>query len=1052
MLENTNSKINNYNNNIQSSEEFNEENIKSNVKNQYLIDKKLIKYKPPNQTALPLVIFEEGKFIIPEEAKLLLSQEKYKNIGIISLVGKYRTGKSFLLNRVILNRNQKSGFGVGPTFKPCTKGIWIWSDPIMINNVHNPSPFPSFLIDTEGLGAYDEEINHDSKIFLIAVLISSLFIFNSFGAIDETAINSLSFVLNLSKTIKIKNNSNGNNKENENETELAKYFPTLLWLLRDFSLKLEDKDGNVITEKQYLENALEEKNGTSDSIEEKNRVRNLIKTYFVEKDCFVMVRPVEKESDLQNLQNLPDERLRKEFLEQSKIFRNKVFKKTKPKTFNKKPLSGAMLVELIQSILDSINKGSIPVIENSWKYVLQNEFIKNSKDIINKFLNEIRKNREENKNNSDFMKNIKKYSRSVAQNYIKDFLKNNLIDEDTKKEFSEKLQIKINSELNKFDKENEKIFEEKFNLEINKLSEEFISKFTGENNIYKDNNIKFFEDFETFKEKANQLTPDFQNKNEILFDKLISIMRKYFNEQIFRLKEENEKKIGLLNLDIDQYKDKIKELNEEINKSKEKNKNHFSKLTNDIINEKLKHKSIEEKMNNLLNSKKLDQENFQKQLDTIKNNYENKIKDLITSKKKIEEELKANNEEFVIAKMNNEKVTSLNEQKFIFLEKEINSWKEKYNNTLKESKNKENNLNQEIGALREEIKKLKKEKDKNENINTDRLNSNLNDLMKYFKENIKAQNEENKNMIQKMIQEKENSNKDKELFKNYNDMVMKNSDLQIKLNSSNFKINDLERKIDNLNIFKKIVENTKMFKCKKCKKLFNYEDFKNHYSTCDKIINEENDENKNIENNLNNHNYNNILKNKNINGITSMDLINNNISSSKFNPDKLKIKILKGKLKTDELGKYYLEYILDINYYSQNWRLSKKFIQFANLYKTIKTMFKNSINMPLSSNIFVNFQNNISGSFYQNKIQQLEKFINEISQIEEINSSKIFRKFLELDQNFDEENDILFLKNEKFQQTMNSNNYFTNSSNKSIGFNYRYNEDTNFEQEEQNKK
>ena len=835
---------------------------------------------------------------------------------------------------------------------------------------------------------------------------------------------------------------------------MAKYFPTLLWLLRDFSLKLEDKDGNVITEKQYLENALEEKNGTSDSIEEKNRVRNLIKTYFVEKDCFVMVRPVEKESDLQNLQNLPDERLRKEFLEQSKIFRNKVFKKTKPKTFNKKPLSGAMLVELIQSILDSINKGSIPVIENSWKYVLQNEFIKNSKDIINKFLNEIRKNREENKNNSDFMKNIKKYSRSVAQNYIKDFLKNNLIDEDTKKEFSEKLQIKINSELNKFDKENEKIFEEKFNLEINKLSEEFISKFTGENNIYKDNNIKFFEDFETFKEKANQLTPDFQNKNEILFDKFISIMRKYFNEQIFRLKEENEKKIGLLNLDIDQYKDKIKELNEEINKSKEKNKNHFSKLTNDIINEKLKHKSIEEKMNNLLNSKKLDQENFQKQLDTIKNNYENKIKDLITSKKKIEEELKANNEEFVIAKMNNEKVTSLNEQKFIFLEKEINSWKEKYNNTLKESKNKENNLNQEIGALREEIKKLKKEKDKNENINTDRLNSNLNDLMKYFKENIKAQNEENKNMIQKMIQEKENSNKDKELFKNYNDMVMKNSDLQIKLNSSNFKINDLERKIDNLNIFKKIVENTKMFKCKKCKKLFNYEDFKNHYSTCDKIINEENDENKNIENNLNNHNYNNILKNKNINGITSMDLINNNVSSSKFNPDKLKINILKGKLKTDELGKYYLEYILDINYYSQNWRLSKKFIQFANLYKTIKTMFKNSINMPLSSNIFVNFQNNISGSFYQNKIQQLEKFINEISQIEEINSSKIFRKFLELDQNFDEENDILFLKNEKFQQTMNSNNYFTNSSNKSIGFNYRYNdnEDTNFEQEEQNKK
>ena len=1039
MNEFTNSKT--FSNNLPSSQEYIVQNSKAKPQKQNSIENQSPKYKPPSQIALPLVIFEEGKFIIPEEAKKLLSQENYKNIGIISLVGKYRTGKSFLLNRVILNRNQKSGFGVGPTFKPCTKGIWIWSDPLIISNVHNPTPFPCFLIDTEGLGAYDEEINHDSKIFLIAVLISSLFIFNSFGAIDETAINSLSFVLNLSKTIKIKNSDKNNN---ENESELAQYFPTLLWLLRDFSLKLEDKNGNVITEKQYLENALEEINGTSDSIEEKNRVRNLIKTYFVEKDCFVMVRPVEKENDLQNLQNLPDEKLRKEFLEQSKIFRNKVFKKTKPKTFNKKPLTGAMLIELIQSILDSINKGSIPVIENSWKYVLQNEFIKNSKDIINKFVNEIKKYREDNKNNPDFMKNIKKYSRSTAQNYIKDFINNNILDEDNKKEFSEKLQSKINSELNKFDKENEKIFEEKFNKEINKLSEEFLSQFTNkENNIYKDNYSKFFEDIESFKEKANKLTPDFTNKNEIMFDKIITLMRKYFNEQIFRIKEENEKKIGLLNLEIDQYKDKIKELNEEISKNKEKNKNHFSKLTNDIINEKLKHRNIEEKMNNLLNSKKLDQENYQKQIDTIKNNYESKIKELILNKKKLEEELKTNNDEFLITKMNNEKITSLNEQKFIFLEKEINTWKEKYNNILKDSKIKENNYSQEIGGLREEIKKLKKEKDKNENINTDKLNNNLNDLMKYFKDNIKAQNEENKNMIQKILKEKENDNNNKEMFKNYNDIVMKNSDLQIKLNSSNFKITNLENKIESLNIYKIIVENTKMFKCKKCKKLFNYDDFKNHYSICDKNINDENDE---MKSNENNYNGNNLLKSKNINGITSIDFINNDII--KFNPDKLKIKILKGTLKTDELGKPYIEYILDINYYSQNWRLNKKFIQFANLYKTIKTMFKNTITMPLSSNIFINFGSNFNGSFYQNKMQQLEKFIKEISEIEEINSSKIFRKFLEIDKNFDEENDLLFLKNnEKFRQTISSNNYYNNYIRGSGYNNYRYNEDENDEKE-----
>ena len=1005
--------------------------------------------------ALPLVIFQDNQFIIPEEAKNLLSQSQYKNIGIISLVGKYRTGKSFLLNRVILNQNQKSGFGVGPTFKPCTKGIWIWSEPIMISNVHSPTPFPCFLIDTEGLGAYDEEINHDSKIFLIAVLISSLFIFNSFGAIDENAINSLSFVLNLSKTIKIKNPKLNSKKiEEENEADLAQYFPTLLWLLRDFSLKLEDKDGNVITEKQYLENALEEKNGALESIEEKNRVRNLIKTYFTEKDCFVMVRPVEKEEDLQNLQNLPDDKLRKEFLEQSKIFRNKVMKKTKPKTFNKMPLNGAMLVGLIQSILDSINKGSIPVIENSWKYVLQTEFIKSSKSLINKFLEEINKYRENNKNDMNIMKNIKNYSRNLAQKYIDEFLRSNVLDDDNKKEFSEKLQLKIDNELIKFDKENSKILEEKLIKELDKLSNEFTSKFIGENNIYKNNFSKFFEDFENFRELIKDLVPDFENKNDIITEKMISLLKNFFNEQIFTIKGESEKKIGLLNLDIEQYKNKIKELTEEIEKSKEKNKNHFTKLTNDIINEKLKHKNIEEKMNSLLNSKKIDQENYQKQIDLMKNNYEAKIKDLTNKNKKIQDELKTTSDEYLLSKLNTDKINSLNEQKFSFLEKEINSWKEKYNHLLKESKNKETHLNQEIGGLRGEIKKLKIEKENNQNINTDKLNNNLNDLMKYFKDNLKAQNEQNKNMMEKMLKEKENdSNNDKELFKNYNDMIMKNSDLQIKINSLNYEKQNLEKKIENLNIYKNIVENTKLFKCKKCKNFFNYEDFKTH-TTCDKNINDENIDNNYLENN------NKLLKNKNLNILASMDLINNNNIYNnqihKFNPDKLKIKIIKGKLKTDELGKPYLEYILDINYYSQNWRLSKTFNQFVNLHKTIKTMINDSITMPMSANIFMNFGNNISGSFYQNKIVQLEKFIKEIAEIEEINSSKTFRKFLEFEQNFDEENELLFLRtNEKPQKFQNyyKNNGFENT-NKNInninnnGFNNRYEEESNIIQEQ----
>ena len=229
------------------------------------------KTKKINQDmAIPFITYNEStkKFIINKEAKKIISNVKNKKIGIISLVGKYRTGKSFLLNKILIN-NIKEGFQVGPTIKPCTKGIWLWSNPLIINK-DKKDEFPVYLIDTEGLGAYDEEINHDSKIFLIALLISSLFIYNSIGTIDEAALSNLSFILNLSKSLKLKNADNVNiNKDKE----LAKYFPILFWVLRDFTLKLEDSEGNIINSNQYLENSLMEQEGNTDVIIEKNLIR-----------------------------------------------------------------------------------------------------------------------------------------------------------------------------------------------------------------------------------------------------------------------------------------------------------------------------------------------------------------------------------------------------------------------------------------------------------------------------------------------------------------------------------------------------------------------------------------------------------------------------------------------------------------------------------------------------------------------------------------------------------------------------------------------------------
>lgn len=108
--------------------------------------------------------------------------------------------------------------------------------------------------------------------------------------------------------------------------DLGQYFPSFLWVLRDFSLKLEDEEGNEISAKTYLDNALKEQKGSSDNIESKNRIRRMIKHFFCERDLSVLVRPTEKEEDLQNLSNLESSSLRQEFSLQLKSLKSKVFK------------------------------------------------------------------------------------------------------------------------------------------------------------------------------------------------------------------------------------------------------------------------------------------------------------------------------------------------------------------------------------------------------------------------------------------------------------------------------------------------------------------------------------------------------------------------------------------------------------------------------------------------------------------------------------------------------------------------------------------------------
>lgn len=77
---------------------------------------------------------------------------------------------------------------------------------------------------------------YSTQIFALAVLLSSLFVYNQLGAIDEAALDRLALVSEVSRSLAGK--AAGAKPAAGAEADVARFAPSFLWLLRDFYLDL----------------------------------------------------------------------------------------------------------------------------------------------------------------------------------------------------------------------------------------------------------------------------------------------------------------------------------------------------------------------------------------------------------------------------------------------------------------------------------------------------------------------------------------------------------------------------------------------------------------------------------------------------------------------------------------------------------------------------------------------------------------------------------------------------------------------------------------------
>ncbi|XP_067317276.1 guanylate-binding protein 1-like [Anolis sagrei] len=279
-------------------------------------------------------------------------------VVVVAIVGLYRTGKSYLMNRLA---GKRTGFSLGSTVQANTKGIWMWCVPYP-----DRTDQTLVLLDTEGLGDAEKgDTQNDTWIFALAVLLSSTLVYNSLGTIDQNAMDQLHYVTELTERIKAKASPGGGAGGGlEDSAEYLRFFPSFAWALRDFTLQLE-LNGKPITEDEYLENALKLKKGDTPDVQLFNLPRKCIRFFFPTRKCFIFDRPTSRKN-LHRLEQMEESELEPDFVEQADQFCNYIFWTSKEKTLpGGHVVTGHLLAKLVETYVETISSGKVPCMESA---------------------------------------------------------------------------------------------------------------------------------------------------------------------------------------------------------------------------------------------------------------------------------------------------------------------------------------------------------------------------------------------------------------------------------------------------------------------------------------------------------------------------------------------------------------------------------------------------------------------------------------------------------------------------------------------------------------
>jgi len=284
---------------------------------------------------------DQSKKLVVHDVRQVFTQISNQQINLISIFGRARQGKSFLMNCLA---GEKEIFRISNEKESCTQGIDIsdkWINLSAFESIDNPanqriaksSNIKVGFIDAEGQG--DKDVSYDANLVCPILLVSKCVIFNWKGDLQKDhLLGTLGIMTRAAKNV--------------NSIDKSKKFGHLHIVFRDWQATESDRN-NV-----YASLFTQERSSDESAI--RNQIRKDVLDSFESVQVWLFDAPMESTKDLKK--KLSYETTSLIFKSQIRSLRNSLSNQlNEPTYFSGKPITGQTIVPLINQVVLSLNKG-----------------------------------------------------------------------------------------------------------------------------------------------------------------------------------------------------------------------------------------------------------------------------------------------------------------------------------------------------------------------------------------------------------------------------------------------------------------------------------------------------------------------------------------------------------------------------------------------------------------------------------------------------------------------------------------------------------------------